>query len=155
MRSLVAAPWHHMLRVSRHRGDLAQTGPQPVLFPTSHWCNPHADGCLCRGIAIWMALVCYGLPFAAQGFDFESVANRARQLAATAPKPGDANLPKELQDLTYDQLRDIRFRQDKAMWRDAKLPFELAFFHLGSHFDHPVKINELVGDTSRELRFDA
>jgi len=59
-----------------------------------------------------------------------------------------------LQDLNYDQLRDIRFRPDKAVWRDAKLPFELAFFHLGSHFDHPVKINELVGDTSREIRFD-
>jgi len=66
----------------------------------------------------------------------------------------ETKLPKEVQDLSYDQLRDIRFKQDRATWRDAKLPFELAFFHLGLYFDRPVKINELVGDAVHEIRFD-
>ena len=101
-----------------------------------------------------MALFCCGIPFAAYAFDFELVANRARQLAAAPYKTGDAKLPKELQDLNYDQLRDIRFKPDRALWRDAKLPFELAFYHLGLYFDRPVRINELVGDTVREIRFD-
>ncbi|HKE39938.1 MAG TPA: glucan biosynthesis protein G [Casimicrobiaceae bacterium] len=88
------------------------------------------------------------------GFGFEDVASRARQLANASYKDPDFKLPKELQDLDYDHFRDIRFKTDRALWRDAKLPFELAFFHLGQNFVWPVRINELSGGNARELRFD-
>src|SRR5207237_1729884 len=45
-------------------------------------------------------------------------------------------------------------KPDRALWRDAKLPFEVAFFHLGLHFVQPVKINEVNGGTVREIKFD-
>ena len=88
------------------------------------------------------------------GFGFEDVATRARQLANASFKESDFKLPKELQELDYDHFRDIRFKPDRAVWRDAKLPFELAFFHLGQNFDRPVRINEVTGDAVREIRFD-
>jgi len=62
-------------------------------------------------------------------------------------------LPKELQGLTYDQYRDIRFRTDKSYWHNLNLPFELAFFHQGLYYDQPVKINEVVESAVREIRF--
>jgi len=90
---------------------------------------------------------------AAFGFDFNDVAQRARELAQTPYKKPASNLPKTIENLSYDQYRDIRFDRDKSLWRNAKLPFEVAFFHQGLFYDHPVKINEVVGKTVREIKF--
>jgi glucans biosynthesis protein len=91
---------------------------------------------------------------AAFGFDFTDVAQRARELAQTPYKKPSSNLPKTIENLSYDQYRDIRFDRDKSLWRNAKLPFEVAFFHQGLFYDHPVKINEVVGKSVREIKFD-
>jgi periplasmic glucans biosynthesis protein len=63
-------------------------------------------------------------------------------------------LPKELQDLTYDQYRDIRFRPDRAWWRSSKLPFELTFFHEGLYYNYPVLLHEISPAGVRDIRFD-
>jgi len=89
----------------------------------------------------------------ALGFTFDDVAKRAERLAATSYKKPGSNLPKELQSLTYDQYRDIRFKPDKAYWRNAGLPFELMFFHQGWFFDQPVKMNEVAGQDVRKIKF--
>lgn len=93
---------------------------------------------------------------AAQGawaLDFNDVARRAKELAATPYKRGPA-LPKDLQSLDYDRYRDIRYKPDRFLWRGTNLPFELAFFHQGLYFDQPVRIHEVTGDGVREIRFD-
>jgi glucans biosynthesis protein len=90
---------------------------------------------------------------AAWGYQFDDVAKRARELAA-APYKRTTGLPKELQGLDYDRYRDIRYKPDRFLWRDAKLPFELAFFHQGSNFDQPVRIHEVTAEGVREIRFD-
>jgi glucans biosynthesis protein len=90
----------------------------------------------------------------AWAFNFEDVATQAKTLAASPYKKPKAELPKALQDLSYDQYRDIRFNPDKALWRDAKLPFEVAFYHPGRIFDTPVRINEVVGKAVRPIPFD-
>ena len=53
-------------------------------------------------------------------------------------------MPQWLLDITYDQMRDIRFIPDKSHWRKENLPFELQFFHAGLYFDRTVKINEIL-----------
>jgi glucans biosynthesis protein len=91
----------------------------------------------------------------ARAFTFSDVVQRAKQLAA-APHKKDSGVtvPKELQGLTYDRYREIRFRQGEALWRNAKLPFEVAFYHQGFYYDQPVKINEVVGSRVREIKFN-
>ena len=94
-------------------------------------------------------------PLAARAFDFDDVAARARDLAATAYKAPTAQLPPELRDLDYDAYRDIRFRPDRALWRAEKLPFELMFFHPGRSFQEPVRINTVdAGGVARRVEFD-
>lgn len=87
--------------------------------------------------------------------DFDHVAERARQLAAKPYVKPEPRLPKELQSLSYDQLRDIRYKPDRFLWRGPKSGFELAFFHLGLYFDQPVKINEVSSSGVREIPFNA
>ena len=89
----------------------------------------------------------------AHGFGFDDVERKARALAAQPYKQPASTLPKEWLDLDYDQYRDIRFRPDHALWRAQKLPFEVMFFHPGFHFDHPVHINEVVGNAVREVPY--
>ncbi|HEX4510007.1 MAG TPA: glucan biosynthesis protein G, partial [Burkholderiaceae bacterium] len=61
----------------------------------------------------------------------------------------------EVNGMTYDQARDIRFRPDKALWRDEKLPFEVAFFHPGFFNTETVKIHEVEPDgQDRPVAFD-
>jgi periplasmic glucans biosynthesis protein len=87
-------------------------------------------------------------------FGFDSVAHRAQQLAAAPYRPQEVKLPKELQAIDYDHFRDIRFRPERALWHNTNLPFEIAFFHLGLYFNRPVRINEVNGETVREIRYD-
>jgi periplasmic glucans biosynthesis protein len=91
---------------------------------------------------------------AALAVDLGAVAQRARQLAAKPHEAPASRLPKELASLSYDQLRDIRYKADRFLWRGAKSNFELAFFHQGLYFDHPVKINEVSSDGVREIAFN-
>lgn len=113
-----------------------------------------------RTVALWrlmasMLALCTALAgTSACAFSFADLAQRARQLAQGPYKKPATNLPKEIENLTYDQYRDIRFNTDKSLWRKAKLPFEVAFFHQGLFYDHPVKINEIVGKKVREIKFD-
>ena len=95
------------------------------------------------------------LAFVAQAapFKFDDVVAKARVLAAAAPRPPETGLSKELLDLDYDQYRDIRFRPDHAWWRDAKLPFELQFFHPGFHYNRAVRINEIAGGNVKPVPF--
>ena len=105
--------------------------------------------------AAFVALLLVAYPSGkALGFGFDDVAQRARDLAASPYKLQEDKFPKELQNLTYDQYRDIRFKPDRALWRANKLPFEVAFFHEGLYFKQRVRINELgPGGAVREIRF--
>ena len=91
---------------------------------------------------------------AADVFDFSDVILRAERLAAAPFKKSSSNLPRELQTLTYDQYRDIRFKPDRALWHGTKLPFELEFFHEGWNVDQPVKISEVTGERVHEIEFN-
>jgi glucans biosynthesis protein len=90
----------------------------------------------------------------ALAFGLDDVASRAQRLAATPYRKPDGALPPVLKALDYDQYRDIRFRPDRALWRDAGLPFEVMFFHRGLYFEEAVTIREVGLDVPREIPFD-
>ena len=87
-----------------------------------------------RGLTVALAAFLFAAPARRSVSTTSRIARTA--LAAASYKKPDVNLPKELQELTYDQYRDIRFRPDRALWRAAKLPFELMFFHPGLFYNH-------------------
>ena len=100
-------------------------------------------GALC-GLLAWQS---------ALAFNFEDVAERARQLAAASFKPQESKLPSEIEKLNYDEFRDIRFKPARSLWRADRLPFEIAFFHEGLFFKQPVKINEVSVEGVHEIKF--
>ncbi len=102
--------------------------------------------------ALAVAFTLLAAPAAA--FDFDDIAKRAAQLAERPYKAPSVALPKTLQNLTYDQYRDIRFKPTMTLWRNAGIPFEVQLFHPGLYYDQPVKISEIVRGQPREIRFD-
>jgi glucans biosynthesis protein len=89
----------------------------------------------------------------ASAFDFNDVAERARLQAQQPYRPATQKPIAELQALTYDQYRDIRFRPDHALWRAENLPFELMFFHLGKFQTEAVRVNEVTPEGERHIRY--
>lgn len=96
-----------------------------------------------------------GQAAAPRPFSFEQVVEQARRLAALPPAATPAPaLPAELASLNYDQYRDIRFKPERALWRQEALPFELMYFHLGFFQTTPVRLHEVVQGQVRPLGFD-
>ena len=77
-------------------------------------------------------------------YGFNDVVEKAQRLSSAAYEDPRGKMPQWLLDITYDQMRDIRFIPDKSHWRKENLPFELQFFHAGLYFDRTVKINEIL-----------
>ncbi len=102
-----------------------------------------------------LGLLLLVVPLPCFGFGLDDVAERARKLATSPYKSPQSVTTKELRTLTYDQYRDIRFKPDRNIWREEKLPFELAFFHAGFNFAQTVRINEVSASGPREIPFRA
>ncbi len=78
--------------------------------------------------------------------DWDALTQRAQTLAQEPFRANSDKLPDTLANITYDQLRDIRFNTDQSLWRSSNLPFEAQFFHLGLYQTEPVRIHELLPD---------
>ncbi len=89
-----------------------------------------------------------------RAFGLEDVAERARTLARSPYREPSGGLPDSIQRLGYDQYRDIRFREERALWRGERLAFEVQFFHEGLHFKEPVAIHEITPAGVRDIPFD-
>ncbi|HEY5809650.1 MAG TPA: glucan biosynthesis protein, partial [Povalibacter sp.] len=100
--------------------------------------------------SVLLGLICVDR---AGAFDFDDVAKQAQGQAQQVYKPETRKPPAELQKLSYDEYRDIRFRPDHALWRPLNLQFETMFFHLGKFQTEPVRINEVTSDGVRHVRY--
>ncbi|MGE0348264.1 glucan biosynthesis protein G [Hydrogenophaga sp.] len=101
-----------------------------------------------RGWAVSGALLLLlcGASAHAQRLDWDSLSQLAQNRARQPFVANSDKLPAELASITYDQLRDIRFKTAQSVWRNDKLPFEAQFFHLGLYQTEPVRIHELLPD---------
>lgn len=85
---------------------------------------------------------------------FESVQSRARDLANKPyVAPEHDSLPAWMNQLSYDQYRDIRFNPSQALWASEKLPFQAMFLHPGYLFRDPVALNEFTSTHQQKIRF--
>ncbi len=97
-----------------------------------------------------------GAPGTGQGQAFGQawLERRAEELSHEPYDPHDGTLPQELVDLTYDQLRDIRFRPEAAIWKGTGSLFELQLFHLGHFYRQPVGIYLVEKGRARQVDYD-
>jgi glucans biosynthesis protein len=89
----------------------------------------------------------------AQAWSLDDVAKLARERAQTPYQQVRQAMPAELANLDYDGLRDIRFNDDKALWRADGLPYEAKFFHVGRQSDS-VRIHELSATGNKALSYN-
>jgi glucans biosynthesis protein len=87
------------------------------------------------------SLLVASAPGTAAAFGLEDVARRAKQLSLAAYADPRGGVPPWLLDLNYDQYRDIRFRPERALWGNRKLPFSVQFFHAGFLYDRAVSLH--------------
>ncbi|MBZ4421983.1 glucan biosynthesis protein [Myxococcus sp. RHSTA-1-4] len=88
-----------------------------------------------------------------RAFTAATVVERARALAARPYEEPRRTLPEAYARLSYDAYRDIRYRNDKALFREAGLPFQAQFFHPGFLYPEPVRVNVVAGGRAEPVRF--
>ncbi|WP_280539128.1 glucan biosynthesis protein G [Chromohalobacter sp. 11-W] len=101
-------------------------------------------------LGVWLA-------FAAQAcvaFGFEDVVKKAEQLSEQGYQAPGTNLPESLSNLEYSDYAKIHTKDGHALWEDEDLPFNLAFFHKGMHYDTSVKIHTVVEGEVEDIAFD-
>lgn len=92
-------------------------------------------------------------------FSFDSLVERARSLAAR-PYNNANSLPKDVLDrIDYEQHGKLKYKTERALFRDGPGQFPVTFFHLGRFFLEPVHMHALSrsGDNwfAREVLYDA
>jgi glucans biosynthesis protein len=88
-------------------------------------------------------------------FDFDSVAELAHKTAQEPSQVKLSTLPTILQSLDYDQYRDIRWQEDKTLWKEQGMPFQIKFFHPGHIYREKVNIYTLNSDGAQEYPYQA
>ncbi|MBF1803007.1 glucan biosynthesis protein [Alloalcanivorax profundimaris] len=87
-------------------------------------------------------------------FSYAGLKGMARHFAGRPWRDPAKTLPKAIRDLTWDQYQAIRYRPDHALWADREdADFRFQFFHLGLHFETPVKIHEIVDGEARPIPY--
>ncbi len=124
--------------------------PAPAGPGASRWCACGFPGRGGRSAAILTLIACLVGPAAASPafarFGFNDVVAKAEALARRPFEDPRGQVPHWLLEISYDQWRDIRFRPERALWRQERLPFTVQFFHPGLFYDRPVTVN-IVGST--------
>jgi len=84
---------------------------------------------------------------------FEDVVRQAGALAAKAYEPVKEVNSSRLRSLTYDQYRDVRWKEEQTLWRRLGLPFQVKFFMTGHLNKTPVTLYQVNLDSARPLQF--
>ncbi|CAG9170097.1 glucan biosynthesis protein G [Cupriavidus pampae] len=90
----------------------------------------------------------------AAAFSLDDVTARAKGLADKPYAAPANNLPPAFQQMQFADYIKIQPRVDNLEWKDLGTPFKLGFYHQGMQFSSPVRINEIVGKTVQEIRYD-
>jgi len=88
-------------------------------------------------------------------FNRNTVSDLAKKLSKKPYKEPENILPANLQNLTYDQYRDIRFNPESTIWADKNLPFQMQLFHPGLYFKESVEIAIVKEGVSKHLSYSS
>ncbi len=80
-----------------------------------------------------------------------TVVDLAKRTAASGYVPRRLDGNAALQQLTYDQYRDIRFKSEQAVWRNEQVPFRVELLPAGFLFQQPVKVSAVESGVATDL----
>jgi glucans biosynthesis protein len=86
-------------------------------------------------------------------FDFDRLRERAKNLADmpyAAAKPSGADV---ISSIDFDTVQKIKFRADKAIWRNEPGAFPVALFHPDKFNPLPVQINVIADGAVRPIHY--
>jgi glucans biosynthesis protein len=86
-------------------------------------------------------------------FTYDSVVAMAEEMAREGYLSAVAALPLPLRELNYDQVRDIRWKDELTLWRKEGLPFQARFFHPGGLHGRAVEIFQIADNSVEPLRY--
>lgn len=86
-------------------------------------------------------------------FTRSTVTEIARRLSRVPFAAPASRLPDVLQNLTYDQYRDIRFKTAASVWQGSGLPFTLQLFHPGFYFKEPIEVAIVKDGEAKHLPY--
>ena len=89
-----------------------------------------------------------------KAFSFDWLKAQAKQISGAAFESPKMTLPESLENLTYDQFRDIRYRPDQGLFKAEGLPFHVEFFHMGFFYKEPVFVHTVTGGKTQTVPFD-
>jgi glucans biosynthesis protein len=90
---------------------------------------------------------------AASPFTRAAVLDAARKLAKAPFAPPPTDLPGPMANLSYEEYRDIQFRNTAEIWGDTDLPFRLQMFHRGFYFKEDIEIAIVDDDKAQHLAY--
>lgn len=86
----------------------------------------------------------------ARPFSFELLRARAAELAK-APYKAPPTPPATVAKINYDAVQKIKFKPERALWRDAASGYPVRLFHVNEYNQFPVRIHMITDGTAREL----
>lgn len=93
--------------------------------------------------------------FAKSGiFSPDTVKRLAKSLSEKPYQAPEENLPAPLNNMTYEQYRDIHFRPDEAIWKGTKLPYQMQMFHRGFYYKSKVELALVNGNLATHLAYN-
>ena len=97
-------------------------------------------------------LVCISSMETAAAFGFDDVITTARALAGKPYTPPE-QIPRFLRELSYDDYQNIRFDEEKSLWRENRSRFQVMFFSPGQLYTHPVEIHVVDAEGVHRLPY--
>ena len=95
-----------------------------------------------KGISLLTGVLSLWLPLhaSAADFDFSSVVDKARTLAAS-PYKSPEPVPKFLQELSFHDYQGIRFKAENSLWNESNSAFQVMPVPPGLFYKYPVKVH--------------
>ncbi|MFC3168182.1 glucan biosynthesis protein [Paracoccus fontiphilus] len=88
-----------------------------------------------------------------QPFSFDMLRDMARDLASAPYVPEEIADPQILDQVDYDNHNQVRFRQDRSLWRGKGNTSPVQAFFPGMYFRNPVRIFTVEGGMATEVPF--
>jgi glucans biosynthesis protein len=93
------------------------------------------------------------IPTGGTNFDYAWLKGRASFLAKQPYVSHEGELPKALQNLTWDAYMQLAFDSEHALWKEDKALFRAELFHLGLYFTTPITIYELQDGKAKQIPY--